>query len=101
VTARVIYHPDFETDVSSAASWLNEARAGFGEIFSSEVRETAGRVVSFPESFGVIEEEFRRAVIRRFHYLLVYRLAGNELQMVGVVHGARDLKSWLEERTRT
>jgi plasmid stabilization system protein ParE len=55
------------------------------------IRRTANRLIDFPRSGPAIETgPFRTIRVRGTPFLLVYRLSGDDVEIMRVFHGARD-----------
>lgn len=48
----------------------------------------------FPESHAIYREDVRRAKVGRTPYNLYYRILADRIEVVAVIHGRRDPKSW-------
>ena len=56
-----------------------------------EVLERIGRT---PEMYTMDYQEVRRALTRRFPYAVYYRMAGNKVVVLGILHTRRDPHEW-------
>lgn len=85
MTPRVLLAPLAATEFAEAASFYDQAREGLGNAFRAEVDRALKRVVRFPQSGQTLRGELRRVVLPRFPFLIVYRVAGNEVQVLGIL----------------
>lgn len=92
------FRPEFESDVQEAAQWYEARARGLGERFSQEVRAALHQVAEQPEAWTQIAPGVRRAKLRIFPYVLIFRLHPEFAEIVAVVHGARHPRIW---RART
>ena len=65
-----------------------------GAAFLLCVEEVIERIGRTPEMYAVVYQDIRRALTRRFPYALYYRVEGNEVVVVGVLHTRRDPREW-------
>lgn len=86
--------PFAELDVSDAASWYEEQRDGLGLEFLHELDSILQRIVQVPLQFPVIENEARRALLRRFPFSMYFRVIGDTVELIAVVHQHRDPGVW-------
>src|SRR5712691_9558320 len=69
---------DFHTDAAeemqaAAASYAARAR-GLGDEFLDEIEQGLRRIQQFPRLWSIYEGEYRRYLLQRFPYGLMYRL---------------------------
>ena len=89
------------SDTEEAVDWYAAARAGLDGEFRVELNRVIDRLLELPHSAPVYFLEYRAAVLARFPFRLVYRVAGEALVVVAVRHTSRDpevLKDWLIQR---
>lgn len=76
-------------DIALAVAVDNPARA---DAFVGEMYDRCIRLDRFPESHALISDPRKRGVRRVVHgkYLIFFRLAGSTVEVLHVLHGARD-----------
>lgn len=89
-----VYRRKVGRDLAGAYRWYEEQRAGLGEEFLGAVEASFHAIQEFPEMFGRVYGEVRRAVISRFPYAVFYRIEPKRIVVLAVVHMARDPKLW-------
>jgi len=92
--------PDADRDLQQASAWYNEKQSGLGGRFVLAARETLEVILRWPElprAFG--RKAIRKVRILRSPYSIYYRIIGQEIQVMGIVHGARD-PNYLNYRLR-
>lgn len=84
-------------DLKSIADWIGSDNRPRAESFSAELRAKCLDLGDKPERFPVADELRDVGVRKRVHgrYLILYRVHRSEVEVVRVVHGARDLRSLL------
>jgi len=89
---RLIVLPAAEAEVAAAAEWYEDQREGLGVEYVAEVGAAFERIVAAPLSFPRWRDDrsYRRLVLKRFPYLVFYRvLETGALQVVAVAHAKR------------
>ena len=83
-------------DIAEAREWYQERGPLLGDRFEHALDETFDRIVEYPRAFPVVWRGTRRAAVaNRFSAKQVfYRVDGEELKVVAVVHGSRHPKHW-------
>ncbi|HVC92425.1 MAG TPA: type II toxin-antitoxin system RelE/ParE family toxin [Pirellulales bacterium] len=87
-----------------AAAWYDRQRSGLGAELLDEVEQALERIEMAPESFATWEpydgpEEFRRCVLKRFPYVLIFMHRPPEVVVVAISHARRRPMYWLERLT--
>ena len=52
------------------------------------------RIAMMPELYGVILGDIRRGKLRKFPYVVYYRVLVDRIEVIAVLHGSRDQNSW-------
>ena len=88
---RVRLTPQAVDDVRDAVDHYDDV-AGLGEEFLDQFDSVVERLLMFPNGAPPVEgfPGVRRARIRRFPYGAFYRLDGDDLVVLRVLHGRRD-----------
>jgi len=82
----------------AARNWYDAQRTGVGQEFVDEVTDAMQSVATRPLSFPKVHGELRRAILRRFPYGIFFRMATEEVIVLGVVHGRRHPRQWRSRR---
>jgi addiction module RelE/StbE family toxin len=80
-------------DLEESAEYISRDSPNYARVFVNEIRKTAQSLVTLSER-GRIVPEFNTSEIREVFvrsYRLIYRVSINEVIIIGLVHGARDL----------
>lgn len=90
----LIILPEAEVDVSQAYIWYEEQKSGLGEEFLRFVDACIQSIQRNPEMYQVAHETYRRAVIRRFPYVVFYEYSDTTVIIYAVFHCSQDPKKW-------
>jgi plasmid stabilization system protein ParE len=90
----VIVRPEAEADLADAKDYYERQRDGLGTEFVKSIAETFERIERLPESHPDIHRGVRRALTRRFPFAIYYRIEGDEVIVIAVMHSRRDPRSW-------
>jgi len=94
VTPIVVLRPEAVADVIAATQWYDGQRQGLGVEFTDEVDKLINQISTEPELYAPAIKEVRRAKVRRFPYIVYYRILTNRIEVLGVMHGNRDPRKW-------
>jgi toxin ParE1/3/4 len=81
-------------DLRSARDWYEGEREGLGFEFVDEVKAVIQRVESNPLSFAIAYRTTRICLVKRFPYIVVFRILADVLEVLAVIHGHRDPEVW-------
>jgi toxin ParE1/3/4 len=94
--ANLVIAPEVWDDLNEAYGWYEQRRAGLGEEFFSSVEACIAFIRRNPELHARVHEDYRRAMVRRFPYVVFYEYAEPTVTVYGVLHTARDPNKWRE-----
>ena len=91
---RLRFHPLVADDISAAIDWYEGRSVGLGERFRSAVDARFDDIIAAPEMFprAFDDADFQFARIRKFPYLVLFRVRPNAVHVVGLFHSATDPK---------
>jgi toxin ParE1/3/4 len=90
----LIVNPEAEADLVDAKSWYDDVRPGLGDEFLLEVEDVLGGIRRMPELYGKVFQDLRLVLLRRFPYIVVYRVDEDQITVVAVYHTSRDPRGW-------
>ena len=82
--------------MNEAALFYEGRLAGLGDEFLDEFERCAARIVSFPESGQHCYERFRRVLVARFPFSVIYEILPDGILIVAVAHQRRRPGYWRE-----
>jgi plasmid stabilization system protein ParE len=94
VTLPVILRPAAEADIHATREDLERSQAGLGDRFVAQVREVLERIESMPELYGLVWQDVRAARLRKFRHVVYYVVFADRVEVLAVLHGARDASAW-------
>lgn len=90
----VIWRPEAEADLLAALDWYEGQRLGLGEEFADAVETMVARIEATPELYAIALESVRRGKLRRFPYLIYYRVLLDKIEVLAVLHSSRNPLLW-------
>jgi plasmid stabilization system protein ParE len=90
----VILRPAAEADIQAIHDELEKCRAGLGARFIVRVRELLERIEFNPEMYAPLWKDVRAARLRKFRYVVYYVVFDDRVEVLAVMHGARDASVW-------
>lgn len=96
MAADLIVAPEATTDMDQAFEWYEGRRAGLGSSFLTNVDACIQAICRVPSRHPVVMGEYRRALVRRFPYAVIYALADNTVTVGCVFHTSQNPDKWRE-----
>lgn len=88
--AKLIIVPEVEQDLVEAFAWYESRRDGLGREFLSCVEACIAAISRMPEMYGIVQEAYRRALVRRFPFAVFYEYsAGTGIRLRCLPHSVR------------
>jgi plasmid stabilization system protein ParE len=92
---RLTYIEEARAELLHAIAWYEERQAGLGRQFDEQVQAAEEAILRHPLAWGKADGRFRRKLLVRFPYALVYHQAGPKwLEIVAVMHQHREPGYW-------
>jgi toxin ParE1/3/4 len=95
---KVVLTPEARSDIKTVMRWIGTDNLERAESFSSELVEACRALARHPKRFPVARIVNGHEVRKRSHdrYVILYRLLDKEIEILRVVHGARDWAALLD-----
>ncbi len=84
------------TETLAASDWYADQFAGGGAAFTDDIERMLHDIAAHPTSHTPVRGNVRRTHLRRFPYLVFYRTRPDLIEILLLVHAARDPSVWLE-----
>ena len=102
MSRRLIVKPGAEFDIANGFRWYEERQLGLGLRFIEQLDVAFQRVVESPASYQEVMPEVRKAVVRRYPYLVFFTYDPEAVHILAVIPAAQDpayINSRLEAET--
>jgi plasmid stabilization system protein ParE len=91
---KIEFHPDAVMEASAARLWYARRAADTGVDFMMELEHALEMIIDAPERWPAHMHGTRRRLLRRFPYLVIYRVHDDVVQVIAVAHGRRRPGFW-------
>ena len=88
------FHPEAIAEACGARLWYGERSPSAAEAFMAELDHAIEQISGAPSRWASYLHGTRRYALKRFPYVVVYRIVANRLQIVAVSHARRRLGYW-------
>jgi plasmid stabilization system protein ParE len=91
-------HPDAVRDIEDGITFYLSRSQVAAERFLTEIDESLDLVAEAPERWPLFRAGTRRFVMSAFPYSIIYRVVGNDIQVLAVAHAKRRPQYWRGRR---
>lgn len=92
--ANLIYTPEAKVEIKKAAEYYEGCKQGPGQAFLIEVESTIQRLSQHPLTWRKISRQFRRCLLKKFPYGIIYSVDEDEIFVAAVMHLKRKPEYW-------
>lgn len=85
--------PEAKDEFDVAVDWY-EKHAGLGSEFIKQARQVLDRIAAMPRIHGIVYQDVRKALVKRFPYIVLYREEPTEIIVIAVFHTSRNPTAW-------
>ena len=89
------FHPEIACEVKSSYSWYQEQAQGLGDDFLDELESAYQAIAELPDTWPLFQDGFRRHLLARFPFSVIYRKHEDSIFVVAVMHNSRRPGYWL------
>lgn len=94
MAASLVVLPEAEKDIAQAQSWYERQRKGLGNQLIEALDKTFSVIRDTPEIHAAEYKSVRRVMLKRFPYIVYYRILQHSVEIIAVLHGSRDDQLW-------
>ena len=88
---KLFYTEEALDERDAAFRWYQEQRDGLGLSFLAHLEYLVNNIVDFPSSARQYADGSRRAVMRKFPFVMVYTVEGDAVVITAICHTSRIL----------
>ena len=88
--------PEAERELEDAFWWYERQRSGLGLEFLLAFDAAVESLRRLPEGHELVALKTRKALLRRFPYLVLYAVEAERVLITAVFHGRRDPRRWAD-----
>ncbi len=83
-------------DIKQSAKYYENAVTGLGKAFLEIIEQSVESIIQYPKSSRIMKKPYRRYLIERFPFGIIYTEEINLIFIVAVMHLKRKPYYWLE-----
>jgi len=90
-----IFDPEAREEFLSAVQYYEECQAGLGLRFRDIVEVSVKKIIAEPLRYRVFHIPFRRHLLPKFPYAIIYSIEPDHIHILAVAHTKREPEYWL------
>ncbi len=91
---RLVAEPRVDLDVGATYQWYENEQPGLGPEFLDQLRAVYDRIAAGPFQYQDLRSGIRRALLRRFPYVVYFAVEADVVIVLAVLHASRDPAEW-------
>ncbi len=80
-------------EIIEAYLWYEKQQEGLGELFFDELDLCYNHIIKHPQTCPKTYKSYRKAIINRYPYVVIYEIIKSEIIVYSVFHTSRDPQS--------
>jgi plasmid stabilization system protein ParE len=90
------YHPAARLEALDAFNWYCERSLTAAERFQRELETAQTAIQNSPMEWAEYLKGTRRYLLKRYPYIVVYRVLEHRIEILAVAHARRELGYWVD-----
>ena len=90
------FHPDVSIDIKDSYKWYEEQSEDLGEELLDEIESSYQAIADFPKAWAPFPYGFRRYLLSRFPYSVIYKTDEEMIYIIAIMHNSRKPDFWLD-----
>lgn len=90
-----IFDPEAREEFLSAVQYYEDCKVGLGLRFRHIVESSIEKIIEKPFRYRVFHAPFRRRLLTKFPYAIIYTIEPDHLRIIAVAHTKRKPGYWL------
>lgn len=83
-------------DIKNAYEWYEQKTTGLGGAFLKRIDDCLAAIKRSPNAFQPVAGDARRAIVKKFPYVVFYRIEGDVIFVYSVFHTSQNPKKWMD-----
>ena len=89
-------HPEAQLEQDEAFEWYRERSVLAAERFIQAIERARTAIQNSPEGWAHYLHGTRRYLLKRYPYVVVYRVTDNRIEVIAIAHGRRRPGYWAD-----
>jgi len=95
------FDPEAREEFLSAVQYYEDCQVGLGLRFRHIIEEAIEKTIKAPFRYRVIHPPFRRHLLQKFPYAIIYSIEPDHIRIIAIAHTKRKPGYWLNRPGNT
>lgn len=86
----IIFYKDSKQDIIEIVKWYDLKSVELSNRFILQVDEAINKIRTSPEAFSYLYKDIRKIKLRKFPYMIFYKIEKHTIHIYGVIHTKRN-----------
>ena len=91
---KITFHPEIFSEIKTSHDWYESQTVGLGNDFLNELETSYETISELPETWPKFQTGFRRFLLGKFPFSVIYHFDGDTIYVVAVMHNSRKPGYW-------
>ncbi|VAW71416.1 hypothetical protein MNBD_GAMMA12-2208 [hydrothermal vent metagenome] len=92
----LVFHPNVKSEISASYDWYQNHASGLGNDYLNELESSYEAIVELPDTWPKIQKGYRRFLLSKFPFSVIYKVHKSNIYVVAVMHNSRRPGYWIE-----
>ncbi len=92
--AKLTFAAEAKVEIKKAASYYEGCKDGLGKAFLQELESAINSISESPTRWRTIKVNFRRCLLKKFPYGIIYKIDEDEIFVAAIMHLKRKPDYW-------
>jgi plasmid stabilization system protein ParE len=90
----IIFDPEAQSELLASIRYYEDCQRGLGHRFRLLVESAVKKIVEAPFIYRVLKAPFRRYLLPKFPYSIIYSIEPDHIRIIAVAHNKRKPGYW-------
>ena len=96
----IIFDPEAKDEFLEAAQYYEGCQEGLGYRFRLDIESATQKIAKTPFMYRVLKAPFRRHLLAKFPYSIIYSIEPDHIRIIAVAHNKRKPGYWQERSAK-
>ncbi|KAA3617144.1 MAG: type II toxin-antitoxin system RelE/ParE family toxin [Calditrichaeota bacterium] len=93
---KAIFDPEAQSEFLEAVRYYEDSKEGLGKRYRQSIENAVLRISSSPLLYRIIHPPFRRILLKKFPYAIIYTIEPDHIRIIAIAHTKRKPGYWLK-----
>ncbi|PIE03334.1 MAG: plasmid stabilization protein [Acidobacteria bacterium] len=94
----IVFYPEAKKELFNAIQYYEDCQTGLGHRFRRSIETATQNILSSPLTYRILKPPFRRYLLSKFPYSIVYSIEPNYILIIAIAHGKRRPYYWSKRK---